>query len=292
MLRLAGELLNAPLSSSFVPQGGVRARPSMGSRGDADDNAMAESLFSTLQCADTGMGFVLIQHLDPLHESALALLLARSTAMPVYEVTQNMRVEPNTVYVIPPNVQMAIVGGVLKLTPRGKVHGAARSIDFFFEALARDQRERAIGVVLSGTASDGTLGLEAIKAEGGLTFAQDDSAKYDSMPRSAIAAGCVDAVMSLPELAAELTRIAKHPYVMNAVTAYAVHAPAVTNSASVEGTLIGGAGLTAIAPDMYAEAERDADHGESPDAPLASGEHGTPHAGTTGWRASTVRWRL
>ena len=104
--------------------------------------------------ADTGMGFVLVQHLDPVHESVLTQLLARSSSMPVYEVTQNMHVEPNTVYVIPPNAQMAIVGGVLKLTPRGKVRGAARSIDFFFEALAQDQRERAIGVVLSGTASD------------------------------------------------------------------------------------------------------------------------------------------
>ena len=210
--------------------------------------------------ADTGMGFVLVQHLDPVHESALALLLARSTAMRVYEVTQNMRVAPNTVYVIPPNALMAIIGGALKLTPRGKVQGAARSIDFFFEALAQDQHERAIGVVLSGTASDGTLGLEAIKAEGGLTFAQDESAKYDSMPRSAISAGCVDAVMSLPDMAAELTRIAKHPHVMNAVNERPVHA--------------------AAAPDMHAEVEREADQRDNSDAPLASGGHGTPRTGS------------
>src|SRR5207249_703846 len=88
-----------------------------------------------------------------------------------------------------------------------------RSIDFFFESLAQDQRERAIGVILSGTATDGTLGLEAIKAEGGITFAQDDSAKYDSMPRSAVAAGCVDFVLKPEDIAKELTRIAKHPYV-------------------------------------------------------------------------------
>jgi two-component system CheB/CheR fusion protein len=184
---------------------------------------------------DTGMGFVLVQHLDPVHVSALTQLLARSSKMPVYEATQNMRVEPNTVYVIPPNVQMAIAGGALQLSPRGEVRGAARSIDFFFKALAQDQRERAIGVVLSGTASDGTLGLEAIKAEGGLTFAQDDSAKYDSMPRSAIAAGCVDFVLPPQAMAAELARIANHPHVMNAVNEHALPAREVSGATASEG---------------------------------------------------------
>ena len=229
--------------------------------------------------ADTGMGFVLVQHLDPVHESALTQLLARSSSMPVHEVTQNMPVERNTVYVIPPNVQMAIVGGVLKLTPRGKVRGPARSIDVFFEALAQDQRERAIGVVLSGTASDGTLGLEAIKAEGGLTFAQDESAKYDSMPRSAIAAGCVDFVLSPPEMAAELTRIAKHPAVLNAVN-QPLYSTAAGNTAVVEETGKGVSRLAATSPDMPSEAEREANQQESPDAPLASGGHGTPRTGS------------
>ncbi|MEO7597919.1 MAG: chemotaxis protein CheB, partial [Opitutus sp.] len=144
---------------------------------------------------DTGMGFVLVQHLDPVHDSALTEILTRATAMPVHEVTNNLRVEPNHVYVIPPNTGMAISEGVLKLQPRDQeARGAQHSIDTFFESLASDRAERAIGVVLSGTASDGTLGLEAIKAEGGITFAQDESAKFDSMPRSAIAAGCVDFV--------------------------------------------------------------------------------------------------
>ena len=101
---------------------------------------------------------------------------------------------------------------MLKLTPAPEGRTPARSIDVFFESLAEDQRERAIGVILSGTASDGTLGLEAIKAEGGITFAQDDSAHYDSMPRSAVAAGCVDFVLSPEDIAKELARIAKHPY--------------------------------------------------------------------------------
>jgi len=163
--------------------------------------------------ADTGMAFVLVQHLDPDHESALTQLLARTASMAVSEVTHGMVVAPNRVYVIPPNTCMEIAKGVLKLRPRDKRPGVHRSIDVFFESLAQDQQERAIGVILSGTASDGTHGLEMIKSEGGLTFAQDDSAKYDSMPRSAVAAGCVDLMLSPKGIAKELARIAKHPLV-------------------------------------------------------------------------------
>lgn len=162
---------------------------------------------------DTGLGFVLVQHLDPQHESALTLLLTRATSMPVREVTNNLRVEPNHVYVIPPNTSLSISQGILKLEPRPPGRTPTRSIDTFFESLAEDQRECAIGVILSGTATDGTLGLEAIKAEGGITFAQDQSARYDSMPRSAVAAGCVDFVLKPQEIAKELGRIARHPYV-------------------------------------------------------------------------------
>jgi two-component system CheB/CheR fusion protein len=162
---------------------------------------------------DTGMGFVLVQHLDPVHESALASLLARATRMPVLEVSGETPVKPNRVYVIPPNRSLTISKSVLKLRRRdvsgNKGH---RSVDVFLESLAHDQRERAIGVILSGTGTDGSLGVEAIKAEGGIAFAQDDSAKYDSMPRSAIAAGCVDFVLSPEKIAQELARIAKHPY--------------------------------------------------------------------------------
>ncbi|HEV2455477.1 MAG TPA: chemotaxis protein CheB, partial [Verrucomicrobiae bacterium] len=160
---------------------------------------------------DTGMGFVLVQHLDPKHESGLTQLLARVTSMPVREVTNNLRVEPNHVYVIPPNTNLAIEQSVLKLQPRPTGRRPPRSIDFFFESLAADQRERAIGVILSGTATDGTVGLEAIKAEGGITFAQDESARCDSMPRNAVAAGCVDFVFPPKNIAGELARIARHP---------------------------------------------------------------------------------
>ena len=133
--------------------------------------------------------------------------------MPVREITNNLRVETNHVYVIPPNTNLGIAKGVLKLQPREQSRTPTRSIDSFFESLATDQRERAIGVILSGTATDGTVGMEAVKAEGGITFAQDDSARYDSMPRSAIAAGCVDFVLKPADIAKELARIAKHPHV-------------------------------------------------------------------------------
>jgi two-component system, chemotaxis family, CheB/CheR fusion protein len=163
---------------------------------------------------DTGMAFVLVQHLDPEHESALTQLLAKTTSMPVSEVTNNLRVEANHVYIIPPNTCMAIARGVLKLRPRERQGRMPHhSIDYFFESLAQDQQELAIGVILSGTATDGTQGLEIIKSEGGITFAQDDSASYDSMPSSAVAAGCVDLVLSPKEIAKKLVQIAKHPYV-------------------------------------------------------------------------------
>jgi two-component system, chemotaxis family, CheB/CheR fusion protein len=160
---------------------------------------------------DTGLGFVLVQHLDPQHDSALAQLLGRVTALPVREVTDHVRVAPNHVYVIPPNTDLTLQGGVLTLQPRPDTRAPHRSIDFFFETLAHDCGTRAIGVILSGAATDGTLGLAAIKAAGGITFAQNESAKYDSMPRSAVAAGCVDFVLSPAAIARELARIAAHP---------------------------------------------------------------------------------
>jgi len=160
---------------------------------------------------DTGMAFVLVQHLDPDHESALTQILSRATPLPVSEITHNQPLQADHVYVIPRDTNLSIVEGMLKLKPRVRTRTPHRPIDAFFESLAQDQGERAIGVVLSGTASDGTLGLEAIKAEGGFTFAQDDSAKYDSMPRSAIVAGCVDLVLSPEGIAKELVRIGKHP---------------------------------------------------------------------------------
>ena len=168
--------------------------------------------------ADTGMAFVLVQHLDPTHESQLTNLLARATALPVRQVQNNMSLAPNQVYVIPPNSQMTTKGGVLKLVEGRRTGEAHHSVDHFLESLALDRGLQAIGVILSGSASDGTLGLEAIKNEGGITFAQDDSAKYDSMPRSAIASGCVDYVLPPASIAEELGRIARLPQLLPQAT--------------------------------------------------------------------------
>jgi two-component system CheB/CheR fusion protein len=162
---------------------------------------------------DPGLSFVFIQHLDPEHESMLTRLLAKATNLPVTEVKEGMRVERNHVYVIPPNTIMEIAHGVLHLAARKESAARNLPVDQFLKSLAEDEGSRAIGVILSGTASDGTLGLKAIKAEGGITFAQDEkSAAHDGMPRSAIASGCVDFILSPEEIARELARIGRHPY--------------------------------------------------------------------------------
>jgi two-component system CheB/CheR fusion protein len=162
---------------------------------------------------DLGMAFVFIPHLDPSHSSAFSEILARSTTMPVSDVKDGSTVAPNRVYVIPRNCEMTICQGVLRTTEREKPRPVNTTIDTFLRSLAADQGGNAIGVILSGTASDGTNGLAAIKGDGGITFAQDSSAKYDGMPASAIASGCVDKVLSPEGIAKELTRIARHPYV-------------------------------------------------------------------------------
>jgi two-component system, chemotaxis family, CheB/CheR fusion protein len=158
--------------------------------------------------ADTGMAFVLIQHLAPNHPSSLAEILSRATRLPVTEGQNESPVLPNHIYVIPPGWDMIIVSGKLKLSAR-EVHGQHRPIDLFLHSLAEDRKHLAIAVVLSGTGTDGTIGLQAIKAEGGITFAQDVSAQHQSMPRSAIASGCVDFVLSPIEIGHEITRIAR-----------------------------------------------------------------------------------
>jgi len=161
--------------------------------------------------ADTGMAFVFIQHLAPQHPSMLASLLSRTTAMPVTEVQQGTPVQPNHVYIIPPNTLMRIAGDVLELKPRPEERGAPRPIDYFFRSLAVDRKTISIGVVLSGADSDGALGLQAIRADGGIAIVQSESsAKHPDMPRNAIAAGTVDLILSPEEIAGELARIGRH----------------------------------------------------------------------------------
>src|SRR6516165_12311078 len=160
----------------------------------------------------SGMGFVLVQHLAPRHESVLTELLSRSTNVPVTEVKDGMAVERDHVFVIPPNTNMAVVNGVLHLMPRPEGPGQHLPIDYFLRSLAVDRKAASIGVILSGTASDGTLGMKAIKAEGGITFAQEErSAKCYDMPRNAINAGSVDFVLSPRDIAMELARIGQDP---------------------------------------------------------------------------------
>ena len=157
---------------------------------------------------NTGMAFVLIQHMLPNGESLLTKILARVTKMLVSQVQNGMLVEPDRVYVIPPNTQMRIFKGVLELSPREKVFGICMPGDAFLTSLAADRGNRAIAVVLSGSNKDGTLGLMAIKAVGGVTFAQDkDTATFDRMPLSAIATGYVDFVLPPEQIATELVKI-------------------------------------------------------------------------------------
>ena len=161
--------------------------------------------------ADTGLAYVMVQHLAPRYESMLSELLAKATAMPVVEVKEGMKVQADHVYVIPPNADMSISDGRLHLSPLTPNRALRMPIDLFLRSLADVYQGRSIGVILSGTASDGTLGLQAIKAMGGVTFAQDEnSAKYSAMPRSAVAAGHVDFVLPPEGIARELKRIAAH----------------------------------------------------------------------------------
>ena len=149
----------------------------------------------------SGMAFVIIQHLDPTHKGIMTELLQRSTSMRVIQVRDRTPVQPDCVYVIPPNKDMSLLHGVLHLLAPVAPRGLRLPIDFFFRSLAQDQQERSVGVILSGMGSDGTLGLRAIKEKSGVVLVQEPaSAKFDSMPRSAIEAGLADIVAPADEL--------------------------------------------------------------------------------------------
>lgn len=164
--------------------------------------------------ADSGMAFVLLQHLDPDHESMMADLLSRHTEMHVVQAEHDMPVEPNHVYMIPPNKFIKLQNGDLCLDEPVKKRGLRMPIDYFFRSLAEQRRERAIGIVLSGTGSDGTLGLREIKAQGGMVMVQaPKSAEYDGMPRSALSTGRVDFICDIEDMPETLTKYVKHPYV-------------------------------------------------------------------------------
>src|SRR5262249_5462201 len=164
--------------------------------------------------AETGMAYVVVQHLAPSHESMLSEILSRSTKMPVRQASEGGKVEAGHVYVIPPAKDMTLSGGVLRLSQRERTAQRFLPIDHFFRSLAEECGSKAIAIVFSGTASDGMQGLKAIKSAGGITFAQDEkSARYPEMPRSAVASGAVDFVLPPSGIAKELARLRNHSYV-------------------------------------------------------------------------------
>ncbi|MBX9753634.1 MAG: PAS domain-containing protein [Pseudomonadaceae bacterium] len=188
--------------------------PVVGIGASAGGLAAFEAFFSGMPTdKDPGMAFVLVQHLAPDHKSLLAELIQRYTRMPVFEVEDGMPVQINCIYIIPPNRDMALLNGCLQLLEPAEPRGQRLPVDFLFRSLAQEQRERAIGIILSGTGSDGTLGVRAIKGEGGMLMTQNpESTEFDGMPRSAIATGLVDYQLPPAEMPAQLITYAAHAF--------------------------------------------------------------------------------
>ena len=202
--------------SPVEPQSGhdVLGCPIVGIGASAGGLAAFEAFFSGMPIVtESGMAFVLVQHLSPDHKSILSELVKRYTRMEVFEVVDGMMVKPNCAYIIPPNRDMAFLNGRLQLMEPTAPRGMRLPIDFFFRSLAQDQHERATCIVLSGTGSDGALGVRAVKSEGGMVMVQEpESTEYDGMPRSAIATGLVDYVLPPAEMAAQLIAYAARAF--------------------------------------------------------------------------------
>jgi two-component system CheB/CheR fusion protein len=195
-----------PIGSRPVPHRESPAFPIAGIGASAGGLAATTELLRHLG-PNPGLGLVIVHHLDPTHESSLVEIFARATPLQVHAACDGSPVECNHVYIVPPNAGLLISDGLLRLTPRIEAGGLHLPIDRFFESLAEDRKTGAVGVLLSGSGSDGSIGMSAIKAAGGLTFAQDASAEYRSMPESAIATGSVDRVLSARDIALELLRV-------------------------------------------------------------------------------------
>lgn len=171
----------------------------------------ALKLFFDNTPSTTGMAFVIVQHLDPMHKSLMSELLAEHTKMEVSEVKDGVKVKPNSVYIIPPNKDLRILNGVLLLIKPTEARAKRRSIDSFFHSLAEDQKENAIGIILSGTGTEGTLGLKEIIAEGGISIVQDPkTAKFDGMPQSAIDENTADYILAPEKMPAQLLKYIKN----------------------------------------------------------------------------------
>ncbi len=160
---------------------------------------------------NTGASFVVVQHLAPAKESAMPELLRRHTRMPTLQVTDNVKLEPNTIYLIPPDKNLSMLNGALQLLDFPSPSGIRHPIDFFFKSLAHDRGAGAIAIVMSGTGTDGTDGVRVVKAESGLVIAQDpDEAQYDGMPRSVIDAGLADFVLKVVDIPEQVLRYIQH----------------------------------------------------------------------------------
>jgi two-component system CheB/CheR fusion protein len=193
-------------TSGGSPRGTPGSFPIVGIGASAGGLAAFEAFFSGMPSdRDPDMAFVLVQHLAPDHKSILTEIIQRYTRMQVYEVADGVAVRPNCVYIIPPNRDMAVINGTLQLLNPVAPRGQRMPIDYFLHTLSQDQHERAIAIILSGTGSDGTLGVRAVKGEGGMVMAQKpESCEYDGMPRSAIATGTVDFILPPAEMPAQI----------------------------------------------------------------------------------------
>ncbi|MEJ2032536.1 MAG: chemotaxis protein CheB, partial [Deltaproteobacteria bacterium] len=197
-----------PAATGPVPVVGIGA-----SAGGLD----ALSKFFQAMPADSGIAFVVVQHLDPHHKSLMADLLAKHTAMEVVQAETSMPVEPNHVYVIAPNTYLTLADGELRVSEPVTVRGMRMPIDYFFRSLGQAREEKAICIVLSGTATDGTLGLRAVKSQGGLALVQDPAtATHDGMPSSAISTGMVDLVLPVEEMPEAIVKYVQHPFIRDA----------------------------------------------------------------------------
>ncbi|HEY3601007.1 MAG TPA: chemotaxis protein CheB [Chthoniobacterales bacterium] len=222
---------NDPLSPQLDPattdlpgnnsRGGTRKRRApnepaavVGIGASAGGIAPLQEFFEQMK-ADSGLAFVVVMHLSPDFESQLAAVIQQKTSMPVVQVNEPVKVEPNHVYVIPPNHQLTFEDAGLRLVPPQQELGRRVTIDLFFRTLANAFGQRAVSIILSGTDSDGVIGLKHIRAQGGVTIAQEPGeAEFESMPQNAIATGMVDWVLRVEEMPGRLLEFVRNEHAM------------------------------------------------------------------------------
>ena len=203
---------NAP-APSIVPASTPTAIHYVGIGASASGPGAIESFFTNMP-PDSGMAFIVVQHLSPDYKSLMVELLSKKTTMPVHRAEDAMEVLPNHVYLIPPKKNLTIFHGKLLLSDQDHSRGINLPIDLFLRSLADDQAERAVAIILSGTGSDGMRGVRAVKENGGMVMVQsEESAKFDGMPRSAISTGLADFVLPPDQMPRQLQAFIKHPYV-------------------------------------------------------------------------------